>query len=166
MERGREGERFQIERFNQPTHLSRRNRYPCVVSRLNRFTLPYVIPNPNPNANPVSKNPRRRPDPLVGNGAPTDGAGEDLPIVMLRTSIVTFPRARPTNRDRNSELVPDPGPPRQLDALMAEAPKELVSCSSIEVMTEGGTLTGSADLCLHPVEVSLFFFLQGFLRGS
>lgn len=36
---------------------------------------------------------------------------------------------------------------------MAEAPKELVSCSSVEVVSEGGTIDGSADLCLHPVEV-------------
>ncbi|CAN0490684.1 unnamed protein product, partial [Ectocarpus sp. 12 AP-2014] len=39
-----------------------------------------------------------------------------------------------------------------LDALMAEAPKELVSCSSVEVVSEGGTIDGTADLCLHPVE--------------
>lgn len=43
----------------------------------------------------------------------------------------------------------------QLDALMAEAPKELVSCSSVEVVSEGGTIDGTADLCLHPVEVSM-----------
>ncbi len=36
---------------------------------------------------------------------------------------------------------------------MAEAPKDLVSCSSVEVVSEGGTIAGSADLCLHPVEV-------------
>lgn len=42
----------------------------------------------------------------------------------------------------------------QLDSLMAEEPKELVNCQSIEVLGEGGTLRGSADLNLHPVEVS------------
>lgn len=46
----------------------------------------------------------------------------------------------------------------QLDAMMAEAPKELVSCSSVEVVSEGGTVDGSADLCLHPVEVRQFSF--------
>lgn len=36
---------------------------------------------------------------------------------------------------------------------MAAAPKDLVSCSSIEVLADGGTIQGSADLNLHPVEV-------------
>lgn len=52
----------------------------------------------------------------------------------------------------------------QLDAMMAEAPKELVSCSSVEVVSEGGTIDGSADLCLHPVEVRFVHFL--FFAGA
>lgn len=49
----------------------------------------------------------------------------------------------------------------QLDTLMAAAPKELVNCQSIEVVGEGGTIQGSADLNLHPVEVKRFIKRTG-----